>query len=93
MTNIWDWRLALIVVTLRYLLGVEKSNSLNTTSSMNNHPNTNIVVISNSFTFDDAYNESFFDKTSYDESFHGFMMRVLENPLMMTKQIMLPLLP
>lgn len=93
MINLWDWRLALIVVTLRHLLGVEKSNDLDTNSLMNNYPNTNTVVISNSFAFDDASNESFFDKTSSDESFHGFMMKVLENPLMMTKKIMLPLLP
>lgn len=51
-------------------VGVEIPNNPNLTSSTNNHPNLNIVVI-----FDrvmNAYDESFFSKTSCDESSHPF---------------------
>lgn len=71
-------------------VGVENPNNPNLTSSTNNHPNLNIVVI-----FDrvmNASDESFFSKSSCDESSHVFFMRVMGNPLRMAKQIMLPML-
>lgn len=47
---------------------VEIPNNMNITSSMNNRPNPNIVVISNRYESNDASDEPFFHETSSNVS-------------------------